>query len=308
MSKKINKNNQYNNKSKKCSIKNIMNENYIPQIKNINSKEKMNGIILKNINNDIDNQKIHRMKTSIDKETNGNIFNRKNFLINLNEELQDINYEKAIIFDKRNYFRMFFAFLEDKQIIFETFFTENYLYLFIIKFSFFIYNLQISFFLNTLFYTDEYISNAYYNNGVLDFISGLPKSIYASIVTLMTTNLLRILSNNKDELKRIIKNKRNVMKYKDLINIKLKKLKYKLIAYFIIIFILSVFFSYYVTSFCSVYRYSQKYLIYGFIESFVIDFLISIIISLFLSLLRFISIKKKVKCLYLTANVISIFF
>ena len=114
----------------------------------------------------------------------------------------------------------------------------------------------------------------------------------------MTTNLLRKLSNNKDELRRLIKEKRNDKNYKDFINIKLKKLKYKLIVFFMIVFILGILFSYYVTAFCSVYRYSQKYLIYGFFESLALDLFISIIISIFLSLLRYVSIKKRVKCLY----------
>ena len=202
---------------------------------------------------------------------------------------------------------MYFAFLVDSQTIIQTFCTDNYLNLFIIKLSFFIYTLQISFLLNTLFYTDEYISNAYYNNGVLDFISGLPKSIYSSVVTMVTTNLLRKLSNNKDELKQLIREKRNNKNYRNLIKSKLKILKHKLIGYFIIVFILGLFFSYYVTSFCAVYRYSQKYLFFGFFESFVLDFLISIITSLFLTSLRYCSIKTKIKCIYMIYNILSFF-
>ena len=200
-----------------------------------------------------------------------------------------------------------FCILIDSQIIFQTFCTENYLYLFIIKLSLLTYTIQISIFLNALFYTDEYISEAYHNNGVLDFISGLPKSIYSTFATLITTHLLRILSNNKKELKRLIMKKRKNKNYRSLVKKKLNKLKYKLIAYFIIVFILGLFFSYYVTSFCAVYRNSQKYLFYGFLESFGMDFIISIISSMLLSLLRYISIKKKIKCFYKTYKIISIF-
>ena len=121
------------------------------------------------------------------------------------EDLQDMDYDFAIIYDKRSYFRMYWAFLVDTQIILGTFCTEKYLNLFVIKFSFFIFTFQISFFLNAFFYTDEYISDAYHNDGVLDFISGLPKSIYSFIATLVTTNLLRMLSNSKSELKKIIR-------------------------------------------------------------------------------------------------------
>jgi hypothetical protein len=218
-----------------------------------------------------------------------------------------MEYKEAIIYDKRSYLRMYWSFLVDSQIILGTFCTENYLNLFVVKLSFFICTFEISFFLNALFYTDEYISDAYHNDGVLDFISSLPKSIYSFIATLITTNLLRMLSSSKNELQKVIKEKGNNKDYKRIINNKLKKLRTKLIIYFILVFILGIFFSYYVTAFCSVYRNSQKYWFYGCLESLAMDSSLPIISCLILSLLRYISIKKKIECLYKTTNFLSIF-
>ena len=128
-------------------------------------------------------------------------FNQKEIILSkTDEDLLDMDYEQAIIYDKRSYLKMYWGFLVDTQIILGTFCTDNYLNLFVIKLSFLICTFQISFFLNALFYTDEYISDAYHNDGVLDFITGLPKSIYSFIATLITTNLLRMLSNSKSEL------------------------------------------------------------------------------------------------------------
>ena len=291
---------------------------HIKENKNERIKKHNQFICLDDLNNDenigkISHKKAKRKKKIHHIKTTNKIYTNEKGVINFNlfqnnEDLEDIDFEKAIIYDKRNFFKMYFAFLVDSQTIIQTFCTDNYLNLFIIKLSFFIYTLQISFFLNTLFYTDEYISNAYYNNGVLDFISGLPKSIYSSVVTMVTTNLLRKLSNNKDELKQLIREKRNNKNYRNLIKSKLKILKHKLIGYFIIVFILGLFFSYYVTSFCAVYRYSQKYLFFGFFESFVLDSLISIITSMILTLLRYCSIKKKIKCIYKFYNIIDKLF
>ena len=115
-----------------------------------------------------------------------------------------MDYEEAINNDKRTYLRIYLGFLVDSQIVLGTFFTENYLDLFIIKLSFLVFTFQISFFLNALFYTDEYISDAYHNEGVLEFFTGLPKAIYSFIATLITTNLLRMLSTSKNELIQII--------------------------------------------------------------------------------------------------------
>ena len=259
------------------------------------------------INNDNNNNKnIIKFKT-IDEinESKNNKDYLKFFL--KGEDLQDMDYEEAIIYDKRSFLRIYWGFLVDTQIILGTFFTENFLDLFVIKFSFFIFTFQISFFLNAFFYTDEYISDAYYNNGVLDFFSGLPKSVYSFVATLITTNLLRMLSNSKRELKKIIKEEKNSDNYITLINDKLKKLRNKLIIYFILLFSLCLFFVYYVSCFCSVYKYSQKYWFFGCLESFGMDSAVAIGICFFLTLFRYISIRKKIKCLYCLADFISTF-
>jgi len=223
------------------------------------------------------------------------------------EDLQDMDYEEAIIYDKRTFLRIYWSFLVDSQIILGTFFTENYLNLFIIKFSFFICTFQISFFLNAFFYTDDYISDAYHNGGVLDFVTGLPKIVYSLIATMITTNLLRMLSNSKSELKKIINEERNNKNYISLIDNKLRKLRIKLIFYFIFVFSLGLLFLYYITSFCSVYRNSQKYWFMGCLESFGMDSAIAIGICIFLAIFRYIAIYRKIKCFYCLANFMSNF-
>ena len=321
-----------NNKKKKKKFKlksKIKKINYDEEIGDINSKGKLNSNILKIQNyNKEELYKKYKLKNKFSQkdnnkkkhqiiETNGKKHGIKNktknkmYINNIlpkkDNELQDMEFKEAIIYDKRSYLRMYWSFLVDSQIILSTFCTENYLNLFVIKLSFFVFTFQISFFLNALFYTDEYISDTYHNDGVLDFISSLPKSIYSFVATLITTNLLRMLSNSKSELQKVIKEKGNNKDYKIIINNKLKKLRNKLIIYFIIVFLLGIFFSYYVTTFCAVYRNSQKYWFYGCLESFAMDSLISIISCAILSLLRYISIKKKNECLYKTTNFISIF-
>ena len=116
-----------------------------------------------------------------------------------------------------------------------------------------------------------------------------------------------MFSYSQSELMKVIKEKDKFSDYIKIIDIKLNKLRKKLIIYFIIIFILESFFLYYVTCFCAVYRYSQKYWLYGYLESFGMDSLVALIICIFLSLLRYLSIKKHIKCFYTLTNIISIF-
>ena len=82
---------------------------------------------------------------------------------------------------------------------------------------------------------------------------------------------------------------------------------YILAIYFILIFLLETFFLYYVTAFCAVYRYSQKYWFIGCLESFALDSVTDLIICILLSIFRYISIKKQIKCFYTLANLIGTF-
>ena len=282
-------------KMKEASDKKSANE----KIYNIKPKKKRRLIkkrILKNRGN------INKMETIAESE----IINYSN-LSNTDEEIQDMDFEEALIKDKRPYLKIYWSFLVDSQIILGTFCTENYLNLFVIKLSFFLCTFEISFFLNALFYNDDYISDAYHNEGVLDFVSGLPKSIYSFVATLITTNLLKMLSNSKSELMKIIREKSKNKDYLVLIDDKLRKLRNKLIVYFILVFSLGLIFTYYVSAFCAVYIYSQKYWFYGCLESFAMDSIVALIICIFLALMRFIALKNRIKYFYTIANIISIF-
>ena len=274
------------------------------KIKNDTLKFDLSGMKVKN--SSIKNKLVNNQ------ETLGNTNKNNNYdIIKLSrgdEDLLDMDYEQAILYDKRTYLKMFWGILVENQIILGTFFTENYLHLFVIKLSFLVFNFQISLFLNAFFYTDEYISDAYHNDGVLDFFTSLPKSIYSSLVTLVVTNLLRMLSNSKNELTRIIRDKRNDNNYIFFVDNKLRKLKNKLIAYFVLVFLFDLFFLYYVSAFCAVYHYSQKYWFFGFLESFGLDCLVTIFICIFISLFRYIAINKKVKGFYIIANIINSLF
>jgi len=262
----------------KAGTKNINKEKFY-NIKT-NEQKQFNKNNISNAKHNIKNKKIekkdlHKLETLEGKKKSKN--DKEDFkLYKADEDLQDMEYEQAIIYDKRSYLRMYWEFLVDSQIILGTFCTENYLNLFVIKLSFFICTFQISFFLNAFFYTDEYISDAYHNDGVLDFVSGLPKSLYSFVA-----------------IKQLIRDKRQQRNYIYLIDIKLKKLRRKLVVYFILVFSLGLLFLYYVSSFCGVYRNSQKYWFMGCLESFEIDSGVAIIACIFLGMFRYLAIIKK---------------
>ena len=242
-------------------------------------------------------------KLSENIERNKNLGNMrlKNKIINYaytSEELREMNFEQALHNDNRNYFSIYIAILIEEHIILNTFFTDVYLELRAIKLSFLVFSLEINFFLNALFYTDEYISQTYHNNGVLDFFSSLPKSIYSFIVSIIVVNLLKMLSSSKKQLIKIINERKDKIEYLERTDAELKKLRKKLILYFIAVFILGIFFLYYVSAFCAVYSNSQKYWFFGCLESLAMDFSTPFLISIVLTTLRYLSLRKHIKCLY----------
>ena len=170
------------------------------------------------------------------------------------------------------------------------------------------FGLEINFFLNAFFYTDEYISDTYYNNGILNFFSSLPKSIYSFLVTIIISALLKMLSNSKTQLIEIIEGKDKNPNYLKDVEDELKRLNKKLYIYFFIVFLLGIIFTYYSSAFCAVYKNSQTFWLIGCFESLAMDLFMPFIICFILSGIRYLSIKKKLKFLYKINSIIENIF
>ena len=80
-----------------------------------------------------------------------------------------------------------------------------------------------------------------------------------------------------------------------------KKLKLKILFFFISETLIMLFFFYFVTAFCEVYKGSQISWIVDSILSFIISFLVDTIFSFFIAIIYIISIKQKCRWLYKTA-------
>ena len=113
-----------------------------------------------------------------------------------------------------------------------------------------------------------------------------------------------MLSNSENEFRKLMKEKNSNKDYEKLVDDKLNKFRNKLIFYYILIFSLNILFIYFVSAFCAVYRYSQKYLLFGFFESFAINFFVANIVCIFISLFRYMSIQKRMKYFHTFSNVI----
>lgn len=93
---------------------------------------------------------------------------------NLNDqELNTLEYEIVLIYDKRTYFQYYWSSLKKKPLILLTFIPTND------------YNL--------LFFSDEAIYEIYEDNGALDIIYQIPQILYSSIVLAIINMILKFL-------------------------------------------------------------------------------------------------------------------
>jgi len=222
-------------------------------------------------------------------------------------ELNMLQYEEALELDKRGFCLIYWGYLKEEQILLNIFILEDFLHLRIIKIYIFFFSFTLELFLNAIFYTDNYISDLYSNQGIYDFLNDLPKSVISSVIGFILMFILNILSNSQSALEEIINNYENYKTYvffKDKINKILKNLKIKLFFFFIINFILMLGFWYYVASFCAVYFNTQKYVVISTLQSILISMLVPFPFCILMTILRLISLRCKCKCLYVLNNYI----
>ena len=237
--------------------------------------------------------------------------------------LDNFEYEDAIIYDNRSFWRLYFICLMAKENILSTFFLNSPLELKSMRLSIFIFSYSCDFALNSLFYFNENISEKYYYKGKSIFwfnlLNNLTISFFSYIVSFIIVSILQMFTNSKDGIENIFKVEEKKLKknkkYKVNKNTKKKmledifqinrKLKYKIFLFIILEFIIMLYFYYFVTAFCEVYKNTQiSWLIDSFI-SFLISFPVEFILAFFISLLYKIAIKSKIKFIY---NIAMIFY
>ena len=105
--------------------------------------------------------------------------------------LDDMEFDDAIIKDKRNFYEYFIEALKEKQIIANTFIASDPLKTRTMKIMLFILNILLYFVVNGLFYSEDYISEVYNLEGEEGFFDFFPRSInrffYTSLVSIIDT-------------------------------------------------------------------------------------------------------------------------
>ena len=221
-------------------------------------------------------------------------------------ELNFISFNEALENDKRNFFQYYISLLKIKHILLFTFNKMNDYNSFIIKKCLFFFYLALYLVVNALFFNDSTIHQIYVEKGNFNFIYILPQILYSIIICSIFFIIIRRFSLIQQNVMKI-KQERNKHNFNTIVFVTLKYINIKLKLFFVICLILLIFFWYYLSCFCAVFKNTQLYLIKTTLISYVISFIYPFIIYLLPSFFRIFSFKQPGECLYKISQYILIF-
>ena len=220
---------------------------------------------------------------------------------NLNdEELNSLEYDLAIIIDKRTYFQYYFSLLKKKQLILFAFLPSNDYNLAAIKIALFLLSFSLYFTVNGFFFSDKTMNKINKGKGAFDIIIQIPQILYSSIISAVVNMILKQLSLSERQIL-IIKKEKNFNVAQKKSNQIRKYIKIKLALFFIFSLLLIFFFWYFISCFCAVYKNTQIILIKDTLISFGLSMLYPFGLNLIPGMFRIPALraaKKDKKTLY----------
>ena len=186
------------------------------------------------------------------------------------EELNDLEYESALQFDKRKYCQYYYSLLKTKHALIFTFCNNNDYNSKIIKIDLFLFNFTLFFMINALFFNDDAMHKIYKDKGAFDIIAQLPQIIYSSLISMIFSTILEMLALTEGIIL-VLKKIKLKKEFNKLIKGLGNKIKIKFVIYFIISFTFLSFFWYYISMFCAIYQNTQIHLIKDTLLSFILS-------------------------------------
>ena len=231
-------------------------------------------------------------------------------ILNLdNFELNNLEYLDACKLDERPFIKVYWSVLLREHLVLFTFFSWNDYNLFYVKIERFLVLICTQMTMNGLFFSDESMHKANKQDDY-NFVQQLPKIIFSLIATHLIEVVLCYFSMTDTtiyKIKELAKNKQN----EKIIFDEIKCMKRKIIAFYVITFLLFLFYWYFISAFCAVYQNTQKTFLLDSLISILVEFIDPFFIYCFTTLLRHLSLAKcanqKMECVYKTSDLIPIF-
>ena len=256
------------------------------------------GLIKKNIlNKDKDKEQILKNKKMVNIKDNKELDDY---------ELNHLAYKKVLLKDKRDCCQIYWSIIKRDELFLFTFVSCNDYNLFYIKIEKFFLVILTLMAMNAFLFADEKIHKYFIEEFKYNFI----KHILQIVLSIIITHIFEIflcfftLTDRYYYLIKAITKPETAGK--KIFGI-LKGIKIRLVIFFIFMFLLELFYWYFISAFCAVYKNT--------VVNFIIDSLISFIIFLvdpffvyaLIALIRIIGLKCKVKCLFNLGRIFPIF-
>ena len=195
------------------------------------------------------------------------------------EEKNNLEYIEALRYDKRSYFEYYLSLLITKHLLIFTFCNTKDYNSQIIKIDLFFISFIINYTINALFFNDNTMHKIYEDEGTFNFVYQLPQIIYSFIISNVLDILVKLLALTESDILAHKKNK-NQNNLENRTNALIAKLKIKFIFYFIVSSLFLLFFWYYLSIFCAIYRNTQYHLIKDTLISFGLSLIYPFVIYL----------------------------
>ena len=216
------------------------------------------------------------------------------------EELNSLEYEQALIYDKRTFFQYYWSLLKKDNLILFTFLPTNDYNLISLKMTLFILSISLDATINAFFFTDDTMHAIHENNGEFDIIYQIPQILYSSVISTIINSLLQKLALSEDSFLALKQSKTYEKAVKDYESSK-KCLIIKFIIFICLSFILMLFCWYYISIFCAVYINTQSILLNDILLSLLLSMIYPFGLCLLPGICRIPALQdenKNKKCLY----------
>ena len=228
-------------------------------------------------------------------ENEVNELNKEKDEKNEKEDINELPYSLAVVKDKRNTLKIFFSILIVKLELINIFCGKELMKSMLI--CQYILSLLINFFINTLLYSDDVVSNKYHNNGQLDFIVTIVLSLLSNVITSIICYFVKYSEGTSEKTELILELKSR--KYYLLnLNLLFKFLKIKFIFFIFSELIIICGCFYYIVIFCIVYSQSKGSLMINYLSSLGEGLITAIAISIIIMIIRKIALSCSNKNMY----------
>ena len=221
-----------------------------------------------------------------------------------NDEYNELPYFEAFENDKRNAIKTFLSYFYLKLKTIQILFYKKEFTHMSLTLSFYFFEILLDLTINSLLFSDDVISQKYFNNGELLFITTNMLSISSNIISYIILLFTEKLINYNLILEEINK---QIKCTKDYYKIYIKLIccfNLKISIFYFIILLLGIFCTYYLFIFCAIFKQIQKNLFINYIIGSLWSLGFTVFICLFVTITRKIAIKYKIKRLYIISKYI----